>query len=190
MLGIKHMFKIKVSNKIIKYAQNLLVDHNFGNRGVADGNYHEQLTGLIGQCTIQTMFHVNLLTGEEGFDHGEDLEFAGLSIDVKTMGRTTDVKNYYVNNFIALQKDYPTDAYIFCSYFEEKKELTICGWLPKSELEKTAMFYKKGTKRYRSDKTWFRTKADLYEIPNKNLRQVKTPDDLKQQLSEFAFSIT
>jgi hypothetical protein len=52
------------------------------------------------------------------------------------------------------------------------------------------MFYKKGTKRYRSDKTWFRTKADLYEIPNKNLRQVKTPDDLKQQLSEFAFSIT
>ncbi|MCH7612512.1 MAG: hypothetical protein IIB45_04055 [Candidatus Marinimicrobia bacterium] len=183
------MFKIKVSNAIIDYARNLLVDHNFGNRGIADGNVHEQLTGLIGQCTIQTLFHVDLLTGAGGFDHGKDLEFAGLAIDVKTMGRTTDVKDYYVNNFIALQKDYPTDAYIFCSYFEEKKELTVCGWLPKNEMEEKANFYKKGTKRFRSDKTWFRTKADLYEIPNKHLMQVKTPDDLKQQLSEFATSI-
>lgn len=183
------MFKIKVSNTIIDYAQNLLVDYNFGKRGVADGNIHEQLTGLIGQCTIQTMFHVNLLTGEEGFDHGKDLEFAGLSIDVKTMGRTTDVKDYYVNNFIALQKYYPTDVFIFCSYFKEKKELTICGWLPKNELENKASFYKKGTKRYRSDKTWFRTKADLYEIPNKKLRKVNSPDVLKRQLSEFASSI-
>ncbi len=182
------MFIINVSNKIIDYAKGLVKNHNFGNRGVADGNVHEQLTGLIGQCTVQTMFHVNLLTGAGGFDHGKDLEFAGLSIDVKTMGRTTDVKDYYVNNFIALQKDYPTDAYIFCSYFEEKKELTICGWLPKNELEKMASFYKKGTKRYRSDKTWFRTKADLYEIPNKKLRQVSSPDTLKRQLSEFATS--
>ncbi len=98
------MFKIKVSNKIIDYATSLVKEHNFGNRGVADGSAEEQLTGIIGQCTIQTMFHVDLLTGDEGFDHGEDLNFSGLSIDVKTMGRTTDVKDYYVNNFIALQK--------------------------------------------------------------------------------------
>ncbi len=183
------MFKIKVSNKIIDYATGLLEKHNFGNRGVADGNPEEQLTGIIGQCTIQTMFHVDLLTGEEGFDHGEDLEFSGLSIDVKTMGRTTVVKDYYVNNFIALQKDYPTDVYIFCSYYKDKKELTICGWLTKNKLEDKAKFFPKGTKRFRSDKTSFRTKADLFEIPNKKLRQVKSPRDLKQQLSEYETSI-
>ena len=80
---------------------------------MADGNYNEQLTGIIDQCTIQTMFQVDLLIGEEGFDHGKDLEYTGLSIDVKTMGRTTDVKDYYVNNFIALQKGFHKDVFIF-----------------------------------------------------------------------------
>lgn len=175
-----------MSNELIEYVQWLLEDHNFGNRGVADGNIHEQLIGIIGQCTIQTLFHVDLLTGEEGFDHGKDLEYAGLAIDVKTMGRTTEVKSYYVNNFIALQKDFPTDIYLFCSYFEDKKELTVCGWLSKDELERKASFYKKGTKRFRSDRTWFRTKTDLFEIPNKNLHQVNSPGDLKNDLTVFA----
>ncbi|MFQ6678622.1 MAG: hypothetical protein ACE5D0_09940 [Fidelibacterota bacterium] len=180
------MFRIKVSNRIIDYSKGLVDQHNFGNRGIADGNIHEQRTGIIGQCTIQTLFHVELITGEGGFDHGKDLEYAGLSIDVKTMGRTTDVKDYYVHNFIAFQKDYPTDVYIFCSYFEAKKELTVCGWLAKNELERKASFYKKGTKRYRSDKTWFKTKADLYEIPNTKLVQVKSPADIKKQLANFS----
>ena len=79
------------------------------------------MTGIIGQCTVQTLFHVDVITGEEGFDHGEDLNYNGLSIDVKTMGRTTDVKDYYVNNFIALQKDYPTDAFIFVVILKIKK---------------------------------------------------------------------
>ena len=76
--------------------------------------------------------------------------------------------------------------FIFCSYVENKKELTVCGWLLLNELEEKATFYKKGTSRYRSDKTWFRTKADLYEIPNKKLSTVKSPDDLKQQLKDQA----
>ena len=74
----------------------------------------------------------------------------------------------------------------FSAVMLKKKELTVCGWLPKNELEEKAAFYKKGTRRYRSDKTWFRTKADLYEIPNKKLSTVKSPDDLKQQLKDQA----
>jgi len=183
------LFKIKVSNIIIDYAKGVLEEHNFGKRGVADGSPAEQLTGIIGQCTIQTMFHVDLITGEEGFDNGEDLKYFGLSIDVKTMGRTTYVKDYYVNNFIALQKNYPTDVFIFCSYYTDKKELTVCGWMPKNELDEKATFYKKGTRRYRSDKTWFKTKADLYEIPNKNLNQVHSPDILKKQLKYYEESV-
>ena len=107
------MFKIKVSNKIIDYAKGLLEEHNFGKRGVADGSPAEQLTGIIGQCTVQTMFQVELITGNEGFDNGVDLEYSGLSIDVKTMGRTTDVKDYYVNNFIALQKKTTRQMYLY-----------------------------------------------------------------------------
>ena len=59
------------------------------------------------------MFQVELITGNEGFDNGVDLEYSGLSIDVKTMGRTTDVKDYYVNNFIALQKKTTRQMYLY-----------------------------------------------------------------------------
>ncbi len=161
-------------------------NNNFGNRGFADGDTAEQLTGIIGQCTIQIMFQVDIITGAEGFDHGEDLNFEGLTIDVKTMGRTTEMQNYYVNNFIAMQKHFPTDVYIFCSYVAGKKELTVCGWLPKNELEHKARFYKKGTKRFRSDRSWFRTKADLYEIPTNKLNQIKSPRELKDRLKDYA----
>jgi hypothetical protein len=32
------------------------------------------------------------------------------------MGRTTDVRDYYVNNFLGIQLKYNTDVYIFCSF--------------------------------------------------------------------------
>lgn len=176
------MFNIQVSNEIVYYAKNLLAKHNFGRRGVADGNYDEQLTGLIGQCTIQKMFGLPLMTGEGGFDEGKDFIYADYIIDVKTMGRTTSVKGYYVNNFIGLQKNYKTDVYIFCSLNKKVNILTVCGWVSKAELFEKAKLYKKGTKRFRSDGTFFRTKADLYEIKNTDLFQVKSLDDLKEQL--------
>lgn len=173
------MIQIKVTPEIIDYAKNLLKKFNFGQRGVADGNYSEQLTGLIGQCTIQQLFGQPLMTGESGFDNGEDLVLNGKRIDVKTMGRTTEVRDYYVNNFIGLQKDYLTDIYIFCSLNKRTKVLTVCGWVTKDQLFERADFFKKGSKRFRSDGTYFETKADLYEIGNKKLNQAKTPQELR-----------
>jgi len=176
------MFNIQVSNEIITYAKKLLTKHNFGRRGIADGNYDEQLTGLIGQCTVQKIFGLPLMTGESGFDDGKDFIYAKKIIDVKTMGRTTKVKDYYVNNFIALQKNYKTDAYIFCSLNKKTNILTVCGWVSKSQLFERSKLYKKGATRFRSNGTCFQTKADLYEIKNTELNQVSSPDDLKNQL--------
>lgn len=178
------MFRVKVSTDIIKYCKALLSKHNFGQRGIADGNYSEQLTGLIGQCTVLKLFDMPLMTGEKGFDGGEDLVFNGKIIDVKTMGRTTEVRDYYVNNFIGLQKDYKTDIYIFCSLNKKTNFLTVCGWVTKAELFERAKFYKKDSKRYRSDGTYFKTKADLYEINNTDLNQVNSLLGLKNKLAE------
>ena len=184
------MFNIQVSNEIILYAKKLLTKHNFGRRGVADGNYDEQLTGLIGQCTIQKIFGFPLMTGEGGFDDGKDFIYADKIIDVKTMGRTTNVRDYYVNNFIGLQKNYKTEVYIFCSLNKKTNILTVCGWVSKPQLFERAKLYKKGTKRFRSDGTYFRTKADLYEIKNTGLNQVISPDDLKKQLKNDGKKVT
>ncbi len=178
------MFDIYVSDEIIAYSKSLLKKYNFGKRGVADGNYSEQLTGLIGQCTIQKLLGLPLMTGEKGFDDGEDFVFAGKIIDVKTMGRTTAVRPYYVNNFIGLQKDYNTDIYIFCSLNKRNNILTVCGWVTKKQLFDRAQFYKKGAKRFRSDGSFFETKADLYEIKNELLNKVHSLNNLKKEIQK------
>ncbi len=98
------MFSIAISQELKEYCGELITNHNFGNRGFADGNREEQYTGLIGQSMICRLLGSPLPTGEGGFDEGVDIEINGLRVDVKTMGRTTPVREYYVNNFIALQK--------------------------------------------------------------------------------------
>ena len=72
------MFNIKVSSKIKNHCKALIKVHNFGNRGVADGNKSEQLTGLIGQNTLQDLFGFPLMDGKGGFDNGEDINFNNL----------------------------------------------------------------------------------------------------------------
>ena len=174
------MFSIAISQELKDYCGKLISNHNFGNRGIADGNREEQYTGIVGQSMVCRLLGLSLPKGEGGFDNGVDIEWNGLRIDVKTMGRTTTVRDYYVHNFIALQKDYPTDIYMFCSIDKSTSKFTVCGWVTKQQLLERAKFFKKGTKRFRSDKTWFRTKADLYEIANNNLNDVNSLEDLKQ----------
>ena len=182
------MFKIKVKDELIQYCKKQVEKYNFGQRGIADGNKEEQFVGCVGESVVREFFGLEWVDGSKGFDGGKDIEYEGIKIDVKTMGRTTDVKPYYVNNFIGLQKNYEVDIYIFTSFNKEKKELTICGWLPKKELFEKASFYKKGTKRYRSDGTYFKTKADLYEISNSKLYDVNSIEELKNSLLKWLIS--
>ena len=130
------MFSVKVKPEIIWHCQEQIKKYNFGQRSVANGTPDQQLTGIIGQSVIMDLFGLGLIDGSTGFDGGVDIVYEGVSVDVKTMGRTTDVRENYVNNFIALQKDFDTDVYIFCSYNKTKNELTVCGWITKDEFIK------------------------------------------------------
>ena len=179
------MFQEKVPDEVIKYVEKLLKDHNFGQRGYADGDYSEQKTGLIGQTLIQDLFNIPRPDGSEGFDGGVDFIFGSKNIDVKTMGRTVDPKLSYVNNFIGLQKEYNSDILIFCSLNKNTNILTICGWISKEDFLKKASFFKSGTKRYRDDGTYFYTKAELYEIENSLLNQSNSIQDLKAGIKKF-----
>ncbi len=182
------MFKIQVKEDLLCYCRELVEKYNFGQRGVADGNKEEQYTGILGQCVVAQFFGQELISGEGGFDGGVDLVYSGLRIDVKTMGRTTDVRDYYVNNFIGLQKQFEVDVYIFCSLNKRTNVLTICGWIDKDSLFKIAKFYKKGTKRNRSDGSYFSTKADLYEVGNKDINDIDSMERLKECLESFSKS--
>ena len=94
------MIIIKVSDRIIKHCQQQIDKYNFGQRSEANGTKEQQLTGIIGQSVIMEAFNMPLINGADGFDDGIDILYKDNKIDVKTMGRTTDVKPNYVNNFL------------------------------------------------------------------------------------------
>ena len=63
------------------------------------------------------------------------------------MGRTVDVKDYFVHNFIAFQETYNCDIYIFNSLNKKTNQLNICGWITKAELLKMLFFKKRYCKK-------------------------------------------
>lgn len=172
------MFIINVKDEILEHAKNQVDRYNFGQRGIADGNKEEQMVGLIGQTTVQDLLGLDWPTGENGFDNGVDFIINGKRVDVKTMGRTVSMRDYFVHNFLGLQINYDVDIYVFCSFNKNNEELTVCGSLNKEELEEKSNFYNKGTERTRSNGTSFKTKADLYEILQTNLDPINSVEDL------------
>ncbi len=125
------------------------------------------------------------IDGSTGFDNGADIIYNNIIIDIKTMGRTTEVRDYYVNNFLAIQFKYNTDIYIFCSFNKINYNLTICGWISKNDFTKKAKLFKKGTKRFRSDGSSFNTFHDLYEINNSDLNNINNIEDFIIELNNF-----
>ena len=137
------MFTIKVEQDLIDFCTHQVAQYNFGKRKVANGTPEQQLTGIIGQSFVMELFDSGKVDGKQGFDDGVDIVFNNIKIDVKTMGRTTDVKPYYTNNFLKLQDYFDTEIYIFCSFHKNKKEVTVCGWISKPDFVLKRKFYKK-----------------------------------------------
>ena len=173
------MLDIKVSSEQLKYAYHLVKQHNFGNRGIADGNKTEQFIGILGQVVTADLLKLKRPDGSTGFDGGYDFLIDGNKVDVKTMGRTVVMKNYYVHNFIGWQKDFEVDYYLFCSFNKRRRIMTICGWISKNDFFKKAILYKQGSRRYREDGTHFEAKADLYEIKQIELNTINSTKDIQ-----------
>ena len=163
---------LKIPKELKVKCWDFLKKNNLGNRLEANGNKEQQFVGLIGEIMVVNLFGLEYKFSQ-GFDGGFDFIYKGKRIDVKTMGRTVDPKPYFVNNFIAFQKDFNCDYYIFTSLNKKTNELTICGYLSKEDLLKKSTLYKKGTKRTRTNGTSFVLKADTYEIENFNLKNYK-----------------
>lgn len=177
------MFPIKLTVELFEHCQEQVKTHNFGNRYTANGNEEQQLTGIIGQSVIMEAFGLGYVDGKSGFDNGVDLTINSKKVDVKTMGRTTDVKRSYTNNFLKLQDYFETDIYIFCSYHKLKKVVTVCGWIDRTNFISKRKLFPKGSTRTRNDGTTFITFADLYEIDICDLNDVNSFQELKNGLS-------
>jgi hypothetical protein len=164
--------KFKIPEKLKNDVWHFVNQHNIGNRFEFNGSKEQQFVGLIGEIMVKRLFGFDHQF-KNGFDGGFDFEYKGLKIDVKTMGRTVDVRDYFVNNFVVHQIKYNCDIYIFCSLNKQKNELTICGYIGKKELLKVATLIKKGTIRTLKDGTTFPLKTSNFEIKNTDLKNIE-----------------
>lgn len=176
------MFSIFPSDEQKSYTNNLISKYNIGKRGLADGNKQEQYYGMLGQICMCDMLHQKRPTGTEGFDGGIDFIINHISVDLKTMHRTVDVKEHYVHNFIGYQLNYPCQFYIFVSYNIKKNKLTFCGAISKKDFVDKAIFYPIGALRTRDDGTKFSTKAPLYEIKQSQLIQFNSKQEMIEKV--------
>ena len=172
------MFVVKVTQNQLDYARKLVENHNFAQRGIADGDKEDQFIGMLGQTVLADLLKYQPPEGGNGFDGGIDLYIGAHSVDVKTMKRKVDMQDYYVHNLIGFQSGYDVEYYVFLSYNAKKNEMTICGYKKKDEFYRKAKLYRKGTMRKRSDGTQFRLMADNYEIEQSQINQVRNIQDL------------
>lgn len=164
----KYKIQTELKNDVWQFINN----NNLGNRHEFNGSKEQQFVGLVGEVIIKMLFNIKH-EFKKGFDGGFDFQYKGLKIDVKTMGRNVDVKDYFVNNFVAHQLKFNCDIYIFCSLNKLKNELTICGYLTKKELLQKSIYRKKGETMTRSNGTSFALKTDNFQIQNKELKNIE-----------------
>ena len=164
------MFDVKLTLEQRQYAWGLVQKHNFGNRGVFDGNAERQYTGILGQTVMADGLGMERPTELGGFDNGIDFTILGRNVDLKTMGRHSKPKwsSGWVNNLLESQTHYETDFYVFSSIHKDDRVMTVVGMISKPKVLRMTPL-PVGTERRRHDGTTFNLTVPEYEIPNPDL---------------------
>ena len=174
------MFNLKLTDEVRDYANRQVSIKNFGVRSAGfNGNRIQQYTGIVGECMLHKAIGKDLPTYDSG-SLIEDIIINNKKVDIKTMARTVDMRDFYVHNFVGYQKDRDNDVLLFISINKTTGNVQICGWLDKKKFLEQASFFDKGSVRTRTDGSTFVTRAPLYEIENKNLNQINTIEDIKK----------
>jgi len=176
------MFKIKVSDKLLDICEWTSQNINMGQRGTFDGTAARQRTGIIGQNAICKLFGADLISTDSGFDGGTDLLINGKRVDVKTMGRKSEVKKDFACNFVAMQEKYPVDYYLFTSLHLEKNELTVCGVIKKELFMQRKKVRQPGSTIKRNDGSAFEAVSELHEVRCDQLIDVNNPQDILRSI--------
>jgi hypothetical protein len=171
----------KVSDALIEHCVNQNKLYNIAQRKTGNGTDENKITGMIGESVVSELLGYNWFDGSKGFDGGFDILFESKKIDVKTMGRTTEVRSNYTNNFLKLQDHFNPDIYFFCSYNKVKKDLTICGWITKKDFQIKRKYFPKGSRRIRDNGQILNFNEDTFEIDIKDLNQINNIKEFKEK---------
>ena len=172
MAGVKEIVRRGASPEQIKFCKAFLEEGSIANRGEFDGDYYQQLFGLMAQVVVGDLLGCERPTNDGTFDGGWDLKHKGNLIDVKCSLRNVPFRvGSFVHNFLGSQMRYEADSFIFVSYDKQAGLFEICGFITKADLKEKAKFYKYGSMRPRDDGTEMEVRAvsGNWEIKNKSL---------------------
>ena len=172
------MIQVPIHDDDRRYAVEILKTTNFGHRSKGfNGNYEKQYTGLIGELTLHRVLGLTKPKYTSG-RLDSDILINNKKIDIKSMARNVYMQDHYVHNFVAYQKDMPSDILLFISINKKSGVVQICGWLEKEKFLENASFFDQGDKRERDDGTSFVLRAPLYEIKQNKLNKLNNVNDL------------
>tara|TARA_Y100001937_G_scaffold100191_1_gene137009 strand:+ start:824 stop:1351 length:528 start_codon:yes stop_codon:yes gene_type:complete len=172
------MIQVPIHDDDRRYAVEVLKTTNFGHRSKGfNGNYEKQYTGLIGELTLHRVLGLTKPKYTSG-RLDSDILINNKKIDIKSMARNVYMQDHYVHNFVAYQKDMPSDILLFISINKKSGVVQICGWLEKEKFLENASFFDQGDKRERDDGTSFVLRAPLYEIEQNKLNKLNNVNDL------------
>ena len=172
------MIQVSIHDDDRRYAVEVLKTTNFGHRSKGfNGNYEKQYTGLIGELTLHRVLGLTKPKYTSG-RLDSDILINNKKIDIKSMARNVYMQDHYVHNFVAYQKDMPSDILLFISINKKSGVVQICGWLEKEKFLENASFFDQGDKRERDDGTSFVLRAPLYEIEQNKLNKINNVNDL------------
>lgn len=166
-------------SEIVRHCRAIIEKTNFGKRGEFDGDFYQQLFGLIAETIVCDWLGLPWPENKNGFDGGFDLTWKGKKWDVKCEIRTKRfIKKTFVHNLVGNQKNYVSEGLIFVSFNRPKGEYEICGYVEKDKFFKNAVFTRQGQRRVRSDGSFFTVQASggLFEISQKFLTEFKIED--------------
>ncbi|BCV06289.1 MAG: hypothetical protein CM15mV129_590 [uncultured marine virus] len=172
------MIQVPIHDDDRRYAVEVLKTTNFGHRSKGfNGNYEKQYTGLIGELTLHRVLGLTRPKYTSG-RLDSDILINNKKVDIKSMARNVYMQDHYVHNFVAYQKDMPSDILLFISINKKSGVVQICGWLEKEKFLENASFFDQGDKRERDDGTSFVLRAPLYEIEQNKLNKLNNVNDL------------
>ena len=172
------MIQVPIHDDDRRYAVEILKTTNFGHRSKGfNGNYEKQYTGLIGELTLHRVLGLTRPKYTSG-RLDTDILINNKKVDIKSMARNVYMQDHYVHNFVAYQKDMPSDILLFISINKKSGVVQICGWLEKEKFLENASFFDQGDKRERDDGTSFVLRAPLYEIEQNKLNKLNNVNDL------------
>ena len=120
------MFNLKLTDEVRDYANRQVSIKNFGVRSAGfNGNRIQQYTGIVGECMLHKALNKDLPTYDSG-SLIDDIKINNKKVDIKTMARTVDMRDFYVHNFVGYQKDRDNDVLLFISINKTTGNVQIC----------------------------------------------------------------